>query len=217
MQKLIIATMITALISGCATVDPYSGEQKTAKATSGALIGTLAGAVLGAATASKKDRKKGALIGAGIGAIAGGGAGYYMDVQDAKLRQKLQGTGVSVSRVGNNIVLNMPGSITFSTGSADLNANFFRVLDSVILVLQEYEKTLINVDGHTDSVGSDQNNQALPERRASTVAEYLISGGVAVERIAVTGFGERRPVASNSSKQGKSQNRRVEIILEPIT
>lgn len=140
-----------------------------------------------------------------------------MDRQEAKLRAQLQGTGVSVSRSGENIVLNMPGNITFSTGSADLNANFFGVLDSVALVLKEYDKTIIDVSGHTDSVGSDQTNQALSERRAATVGTYLRGKGVSDQRVATTGFGKNHPVASNDTPEGRQQNRRVELTLTPIT
>lgn len=201
---------------GCTTVNPYSGEKQTAKATTGAVIGGIAGAILGAATASKKDRKKAVLRGAGVGALAGGGVGYYMDVQETKLRQKLEGTGVSVSRNGDNIVLNMPGNITFASGSSDLNAEFFNVLDGVILVLEEYKKTLVNVEGHTDSKGSDILNQQLSEKRAATVAKYLNTKGVMTERLAATGYGEKRPIGSNENQQGRARNRRVEIILEPI-
>lgn len=204
-------------LTACQTTNPYTGEQQTSKATTGALIGGLAGAVLGAATSSKKDRKKGALIGAGVGAIAGGGVGYYMDTQEAKLRDKLRGSGVSVTRQGDNIILNMPGNITFASGSSDLNAQFFNVLDSVVLVLQEYKSTLVNVEGHTDSTGSDQMNQQLSERRALAVAQYLSSHGVAQQRLAAIGYGEARPIADNGTPAGRATNRRVEIILEPIT
>jgi outer membrane protein OmpA-like peptidoglycan-associated protein len=204
-------------LAGCQTTNPYSGDQQTSKATWGATIGALSGAVIGAATGDDaKERRKRALIGAGAGAIAGGSVGYYMDVQEAKLREQLQGTGVSVTRVGENIVLNMPGNITFMTGSADLNSDFLRVLDSVGLVLKEYNKTLVVIAGHTDSVGSDDSNQQLSQRRAESVGKYLAGRAVAAERMVITGYGESRPVASNDTASGRSQNRRVELTLEPI-
>jgi outer membrane protein OmpA-like peptidoglycan-associated protein len=164
-----------------------------------------------------KERKERALIGAGVGALAGGSVGYYMDVQEAKLRQQLQGTGVSVTRMGDNITLNMPGNITFKTDSADLNSSFFSVLDSVSLVLKEYEKTIVEVAGHTDSTGSDQYNQALSERRAQTVATYLAGKGVMQQRMITVGAGEGRPVATNDTADGRQLNRRVELTLTPIT
>lgn len=206
------------LLAGCSTVNPYTGEKQTSKAAKGAGIGAVAGAVAGMLTGDdSKERKERALIGAGIGAIAGGGVGYYMDVQEAKLRQRLEGTGVSVTRIGDNITLNMPGNVTFKTDSSDLNGNFFSVLDSVGLVLKEYEKTIIEVAGHTDNTGEDAYNQALSERRARTVAQYLTSKGVMDQRIITIGAGETRPVANNSTPEGRQANRRVELTLAPIT
>lgn len=213
-----LLAVMTGLVSGCMTNNAYTGEKQVSKTTKGAGIGAIAGAAVGALTGdNSKERRKRALIGAGVGALAGGAAGNYMDRQEAKLRAQLQGTGVSVSRSGENIVLNMPGNITFATGSSDLNANFFGVLDSVAIVLKEYDKTIIDVAGHTDSVGSEMTNQTLSERRASTVGKYLEGKGVADQRVAVTGFGKARPVATNDTPDGRQQNRRVELTLTPIT
>ena len=213
-----IAVCATVALAGCQTTNPYTGEQQTSKSTIGAGIGALAGAVLGAATGKDaKDRRKRALIGAGVGGLAGAGIGAYQDKQEAELRQKLAGTGVSVTRNGDNIVLNMPGNITFRTGSADMNADFFKVLDGVDLVVQKYDKTLIVIEGHTDNVGTDENNQALSERRAAAVGQYLTGKGINGQRVLTAGLGESRPIASNDSDSGRSQNRRVEVRLEPIT
>jgi len=207
----------SVLLASC-TTNPYTGERQASKASKGAGIGAVAGAVAGMVTGSDaKERKKRALIGAGIGALAGGGVGYYMDVQEQKLRQQLEGTGVSVTRIGDNITLNMPGNVTFRTDSSDLNGNFFQVLDSVGLVLKEYEKTIIEVAGHTDNTGEDAYNQALSERRARTVAQYLASKGVMDQRIITVGAGESRPVASNATAEGRQANRRVELTLAPLT
>ncbi len=209
--------LAVAAAPACTTVNPYTEEKQTSKATEGATIGGIAGAILGAATASRGDRMRGALLGAGIGAIAGGGAGYYMDVQEKKLRDRLEGTGVHVVRRGNDIQLVMPGDVTFETNSASLNADFFKVLDSVALVLNEYKSTLVSVAGYTDSTGTAEYNQKLSERRAETVALYLNSRGVSKERLAAIGHGETDPVASNSTAEGRARNRRVEITLDPIT
>jgi outer membrane protein OmpA-like peptidoglycan-associated protein len=204
--------------AGCQTTDAYTGQKKVNNTSKGAGIGALAGAILGAATGDdSKDRRKRALIGAGVGALTGAGVGAYMDKQESKLRAQLQGTGVSVTRNGNDLILNMPGNITFRTASADLNSNFFSVLDSVALVLKEYDKTLIDVEGHTDSDGSDQYNQQLSLNRATSVGTYLQSHGVNGQRIMTYGAGEARPIASNATPQGKQQNRRVELKLQPIT
>lgn len=214
-----IATLFVAsafALSACTSTDPYTGEQKTNNATIGAGLGALAGGVAGALIGGGDWRKR-ALIGAGVGALAGGGIGYYMDQQEAKLRQRLQNTGVSVTRVGNDIILNMPGNITFASGSADINANFYEVLNSVGIVLEEYDKSLVDVYGHTDSDGSAQFNQQLSERRAQSVAAYLQTRGILRDRFFIRGLGEGQPIASNATAAGKAQNRRVEIRIAPLT
>ncbi|GIX22132.1 MAG: OmpA family lipoprotein [Gammaproteobacteria bacterium] len=205
-----------AALAACTTVNPYTREQQTAKATSGAAVGAVVGAIVGIATSdNKKERKKRALRGAGIGALTGAGVGYYMDVQEAKLRQQLEGTGVSVTRDGDNIILNMPGNITFDVDSSQVKPEFIPVLESVALVLKEYEKTMIEVAGHTDSTGSDRYNQLLSQQRAQAVADVLVRFGVNPVRMDVVGYGETRPIASNATPQGRAQNRRVELILLP--
>jgi outer membrane protein OmpA-like peptidoglycan-associated protein len=209
-----LAALVVAL-AGCQTVNPYTGEQQTSKATKGAAIGAGVGAVAGLLT--KGDKLDNALIGAGVGALAGGGVGYYMDVQEKKLRDRLAGTGVSVTRNGDNITLNMPGNVTFATNSADLNAQFFPTLDAVATVLKEYNKTVVEVAGHTDSTGSDEYNRQLSQRRAQTVAGYLTNRGVKQERLLTVGAGESYPVASNDTEQGRQLNRRVELTIVPVT
>ena len=210
-----VGIVVACLTAGCTTVNPYTRETQTSKAVKGAGIGAAVGAVAGLLT--KGDKLENALIGAGVGALAGGGVGYYMDVQEAKLRQRLEGTGVSVTRVGDNITLNLPSSITFATNSADLNAQFYNALDGVSMVLKEYNKTVIEVAGHTDSTGSDQYNQQLSQRRASAVAGYLASHGVVNQRLITVGAGEAHPIASNDTEAGRAQNRRVEMTIVPIT
>jgi outer membrane protein OmpA-like peptidoglycan-associated protein len=211
------ATVAASLLSlaACTTINPYTQETQTSKAVKGAGIGAAAGAAIGLLT--KGDKLENALIGAGVGALAGGGVGYYMDVQEAKLRQKMAATGVTVTRNGDNITLNMPGNITFALNSADLNAQFFTVLDGVAMVLKEYDKTVIEVAGHTDSSGSDQYNLQLSERRARSVAQYLISQGVKPERIITVGAGKAYPIASNDTEAGRAANRRVELTIVPVT
>jgi outer membrane protein OmpA-like peptidoglycan-associated protein len=217
-RSTLLAAVAAFTFTGCMTTDAYTGDKKVNKTTKGAGIGALAGAVLGAATGdNSKERRKRALIGAGVGALTGAGVGAYMDRQEAKLRAQLQGTGVSVTRNGNELILNMPGNITFKTASADLNSNFYGVLDSVGLVLKEFDKTLIDVEGHTDSDGSDSYNQQLSLNRANSVGMYLQSHGVNGQRIVTFGAGEARPIASNATAEGKQQNRRVELKLQPIT
>jgi outer membrane protein OmpA-like peptidoglycan-associated protein len=217
-KKIALASVVASAIAlqACTTIDPYTREEKTANATTGAAIGAAVGAVLGIATSKdKKDRKARALKGAGIGAIAGGGVGYYMDVQEAKLRQQLENTGVSVTRNGDNIILNMPSNITFEVNKSNVKPNFVEILSSVTLVLNEYKSTMIEVAGHTDSTGSDSYNQMLSQQRAQAVSNILMRNGVQAVRIDTVGYGESRPIASNSTPQGRQQNRRVELTLLP--
>ena len=213
--KVAVVAAAVFAVAGCETVNPYTQETQTSKAAKGAGIGAAAGAVVGLLT--KGDKLQNALIGAGVGALAGGGVGYYMDVQEKKLRDRMAGTGVTVTRMGDNITLNMPSNITFALNSADLNQQFFNALDGVSMVLKEYDKTVIEVAGHTDSSGSDQYNQALSERRAQAVAGYLGSHGVKTQRLITVGAGEGHPIASNDTEQGRSQNRRVELTIVPVT
>jgi outer membrane protein OmpA-like peptidoglycan-associated protein len=204
------------LIVACQTTDPYTGEQKTSRTAKGAGIGAIAGAVIGAATSSSDDRKKGALTGAVVGGAVGGGIGYYQDQQEAALRQRLQATGVQVQREGNTIRLIMPGDITFDTGSYAIKPDFFPVLQSVSLVLQEYDKTVIRVNGHTDSTGGASLNQTLSEQRANSVGQYLGQQNIALGRIQTAGYGPRYPVATNETAEGRQANRRVELELVPL-
>jgi outer membrane protein OmpA-like peptidoglycan-associated protein len=207
-----------ALALAACTTNPYTGEQEASNKAKGAAIGAAAGAVVGVLSGDNKDeRRKRALIGAGAGALAGTAVGAYMDAQEDKLRQQLQGTGVSVTRIGDDIVLNMPGNVTFDVNRADINANFYEVLKSVALVLDEYDQTLVDVAGHTDSTGAVTYNMELSERRADSVARYLKSQGVDTRRVYAQGYGPHYPVADNSTAAGRSENRRVELALKPIT
>ena len=213
---LLVGTVV--FTSGCETLNPYTQESEMSNATKGALIGAAAGAVVGLASGDDAvERRQHALIGAGVGALAGGSIGYYMDRQEAELREELQGTGVSVTRIGDNITLNMPGNVTFATNSSDLRPAFFDVLVSVGKVLKEFDQTVVEVAGHTDSTGSESYNQGLSERRAASVSQYLQTHGVMEQRLITIGLGENRPVADNSTEAGREANRRVEITMVPVT
>jgi outer membrane protein OmpA-like peptidoglycan-associated protein len=205
-------------IAGCYTLDAYTGERQVSSTTKGAAIGAAVGAAAGLLTGDdSRDRRKRALIGAGVGALSGGAVGRYMDVQEAKLRQRLAGTGVRVERAGDTIQLVMPANVTFATDQADLRPEFFDVLSGVALVLEEYDRTLVDVVGHTDSTGSDVYNQRLSEERADAVARYLEVNGVDPTRIGTAGAGESLPAASNDTPAGRQANRRVELNLVPLT
>lgn len=218
MKPIIAVAALTLALSGC-TTDPYTGEQKLSNTVGGAGIGAgvgaLGGYLVGEATGA--DSGRAALIGAGIGAIGGGGIGAYMDNQEAELRRQLQGTGVSVTRRGERIVLNMPSNITFPTDGDQIRAEFYPVLNSVAIVLAKYDRSIVDVDGHTDSQGSDGYNLDLSRRRAESVADYLAAQRIDGRRLNVQGFGESRPVADNGSDYGRAENRRVEVSISPYS
>lgn len=219
MKKIITAASAILLLQACTTFDPYTGDSKTSKTA----IGAAAGAGIAAVVAyidnkdkSSKTRNQRILAAATGGAAIGGGIGYYMDAQEAKLRKQLRDSGVSIQRDGDKINLIMPGNITFATNSSNINTNFTSVLNSVALVLEEYNKTLVVVSGHTDSIGSVQHNQKLSEERADSVANYLRGQKIISDRLEIVGFGESQPVANNQTAEGRELNRRVEITLLPI-
>ncbi len=218
LKKLAIVGVAAVYLSGCTTTDPYTGEQKVSNTAGGAMIGAGLGALGGLAVGgSPVGRRNAALIGAGIGALAGGAIGNYMDSQEAELRAQLQGTGISVTRAGDRIILNMPSNITFATDQDAISPAFFPTLNSVAVVLRKFNRTLIDVNGHTDSTGSLAHNQDLSQRRAYSVANYLGDQGIDQRRVSAMGFGPSQPIASNTSAAGRAQNRRVEITIAPIT
>lgn len=217
MWKSIVAIVCAAIfVSGCQTRDPYTDDEKTSHATRGAVIGGLAGAGIGALT-NRHQAGRNALIGAGIGALAGAAIGNYMDDEERELRHRLRAAGVSVTRRGDRIVLNMESDITFDTDSDRVKPQFYQVLAAVGEVLTHYNRTTIEVAGHTDSTGSAQHNQDLSQRRAEAVARVLEDSGVIPPRMYVEGFGETHPIASNASAAGRAHNRRVEIQIIPFT
>lgn len=217
LKKVALVALAATYLSACTTTDPYTGEQKVSNTAGGAAIGAGMGAVAGLLIGNNPvQRRNAALIGAGVGALAGGAIGNYMDNQESELRAQLQGTGVSVSRVGDRIVLNMPSNVTFATDRDQVIPPFYPTLDSVALVLRKFDKTLIDVDGHTDSVGNAGYNMELSNRRANSVANYLASRGVDQRRMSAMGYGLERPIASNATEMGRAQNRRVEIAISPL-
>ncbi|MBA6251021.1 MULTISPECIES: OmpA family protein [unclassified Colwellia] len=219
MKKIITTASAILLLQACTTFDPYTGESKTSKTAIGATVGASLAAVIAFIDNKDKDsrtRNKRILAAASGGAAIGGGIGYYMDTQEAKLRKQLRDSGVSIVRDGNKINLVMPGNITFASNSSNINSNFTSVLDSVSLVLEEYNQTIIVVSGHTDSSGSAQHNQKLSEDRAGSVANYLRGQKILSDRLETVGFGETQPAVTNKTAAGRELNRRVEITLLPI-
>ncbi|MEE1111375.1 MAG: OmpA family protein [Alphaproteobacteria bacterium] len=210
MKKIIPLFMIGVLVAGCTTVNPYTGQTQTSKATWGTAIGATAGALLGSRNSSES-----ALVAGLAGAAVGGGVGYYLDVQAAELRAELVSTGVQVIEDKDSIRLIMPGNITFKTDSDDISSSFYPVLNSVAKVLSKYNNSTILVSGHTDNTGSAEYNLKLSQERAASVAAYLQGQGVSSARFEVLGLGYSNPIASNATAAGRAQNRRVEIKIIP--
>lgn len=205
----LIALAVLVGLTAC-TTNPYTGEEQPSKAaTYGAGAAAVCGLV-GAIDSAKAARN--AALGCGI---VGVGVGAYMDAQERKLREQLQGTGVQVVREGNNIRLIMPGNITFETDSYNLRPDFYPVLNSVAIVLAKYADTTMRLTGHTDSTGSKAYNQTLSERRAQSVADYLVTQQVARNRMLVQGMGFEQPIADNATPEGRAANRRVELYILP--
>ena len=220
-QAMMVVTttlLATLTLGGCATYtgqtnDPNDPNRTRNNALIGAGIGAVAGLLSGGDATERRQR---ALVGVGVGGLAGGAIGAYQDRQEAELRRQTAGTGVEVSRDGDVIKLNLPDGVTFDFGKANLKSQFYPALDNVANTLAEYNQTIVEVSGHTDSVGSDAANQTLSVQRANAVGNYLIGRGLVRERFEIVGFGETRPVASNDTDSGRALNRRVEIRVVPV-
>jgi outer membrane protein OmpA-like peptidoglycan-associated protein len=216
MSRAAVLILAILMVAGCATTtDPWTGEPRATRTSQGAAVGAGIGAVLGAISGG--DRLKRVAIGAGVGALTGAAVGSYMDRNEQELRRQLAGSGVSVTRRGDDVILNMPGHVTFDVDSSSLKPEFLDVLDSVALVLQEFDQTVLVIDGHTDSTGSRSYNLRLSEQRADSVGRYLISRGIAPSRTATYGYGPDYPIAGNETPEGRAMNRRVELTLMPVT
>jgi len=214
----LLGATLAAFTAGCASYTGQTNDPNDPNRTKrGALIGAGIGAVAGLLSGDDAvERRQRAMVGAGIGALAGGSIGAYQDRQEAELRRETAGTGIDVSRDGDVIKLNLPDGVTFDFAKYDLKPQFYPALNTVAATLKEYNQTIVEVSGHTDSIGSDAANQTLSERRANAVAGYLMGQGVQRERFEIVGMGERYPVASNDTDSGRALNRRVEIRLLPL-
>lgn len=209
-NKIIAGALLALTLVGCSGADEIGGYGGRASgAAGGAAVGALIGQVIGQNT-------KGTLIGAGVGSLLGLGWGAYRDKQAAELKEKLRGTEVQVTTEGENLNLNLPGGVTFASDSDRINANFYAALNGIAQTLVAYPESRILIYGYTDSTGGSAHNQALSERRADSVAQYLVGQGVALSRITAAGFGKANPIASNSTEAGKQANRRVEIKIVPL-
>ena len=216
MNKILLSTVALGfLMTGCVVTDPYTGETSLTNTGGGTAFGAALGGLVGAVTAEDGERGGGALRGALAGGVVGAGVGAYMDYQERELRESLVGTGVDIERQGDDLRLIMPSEITFDVASSEVKPSFYGVLNNVADVMVNYPETRVQIAGHTDSDGSDAYNQGLSVERASAVRNFLTAQGVGYNRITAVGFGERFPIASNTSDYGKAQNRRVEITLTP--
>ena len=213
-----LGATLAVFTAGCATYTGQTNDPNDPNRTQrGALIGAAVGAAAGLLSGdSAVERRQHAMVGAGIGALAGGSIGAYQDRQEAELRRATAGTGVDVSRDGDVIKLNLPDGVTFDFGKAELKPQFYTALNNVASTLREYNQTIVEVSGHTDSIGSEAVNQRLSEQRAASVGNYLIGQGLQRERFEIVGMGKCYPVASNDTDAGRALNRRVEIRVLPV-
>jgi len=209
-----LAAVSLVSLSACVT-DPNTGERKISRTAIGGVGGAVAGALLGGLIGGKTAR----IIGAGVGGVAGAAVGYQMDKQIKELKEDTAGTGVDVTETDNGqaILVNLPNGVTFATGSYAISPSFQATLDQIAQSLRDYPNSLIDVYGHTDTVGSTASNQTLSEERARAVANYLINRGVGSNRIRWQGFGETQPKIATGDNVNEPANRRVEIKIVPIT
>lgn len=211
--KTIIATTIAALaLGGCASMTET--QKDTAK---GAGIGAAGGAVLGAVVGGKKGAAVGAAVGAGAGALAGNVWSKKMQAQKEEMEQATAGTGVEVAQTEDNrLKLEIPSDISFDTNRADIKPSFRPILDKFAAGLLNNTATTVQIIGHTDSTGSDAINNPLSVNRAASARDYIVTRGVASNRIAIDGRGSREPIAANDTPANRAKNRRVEIfVAEP--
>ncbi|KPH57409.1 OmpA family protein [Novosphingobium aerophilum] len=206
-----VAALSLVAVSGCVT-DPNTGERKVSRTAIGGAGGAGLGYLLGSVIGGKTAR----IVGAGIGGVAGGVVGYQMDQQIRELKEQTAGSGIDVSQEGDGILVNLP-DVTFAVNSTEISPSFQASLDNVAQSMVKYPNSLVDVYGHTDSTGSAAYNLDLSKRRADSVARYLISRGVSSARIQTKGMGKDYPVADNTTAEGRSKNRRVEIKITPVT
>ena len=197
-------------LAGCVT-NPTTGQQTASKTAVYGLGGAAVCGIVGALTHGSKGARNSALACGAVGA----GVGGYMDYQEKKLRESLANTNVEVERQGNQIKLVMPENVTFATGSAALSTNAQNALAAAAQTLVQYPDTTLTINGHTDNTGSDAINEPLSRNRAQSVATYLQSRGVSGSRLSTAGYGSRQPIASNATAEGRAQNRRVEVLINP--
>jgi outer membrane protein OmpA-like peptidoglycan-associated protein len=182
----------------------------TSRATKGAVIGAGAGAATGAIIA-KKNKAAAIILGAAIGGVAGALIGDYMDKQAEKIEQDLE--GAKVERVGEGILITFDSGILFDIDSYGLKAETKNNLNRLSDILQKYDDTDVQILGHTDNTGTEAYNLSLSKKRAHAVKSYVIARGVNTGRLDTKGYGETDPLAANATAEGRTLNRRVEIVI----
>lgn len=198
---------VVVLATGCAEMSDT--QRRTA---TGAGVGALAGAVLSSATGGRAGT--GAVVGAGVGALGTYIWSQNMERQKREMEQATQGTGIAVSQTQDNqLKLDIPSDISFAVGRSDIQSNFAPVLDRFADGLRNHPNTDVRIVGHTDNTGSDAVNDPLSLDRAASTRNYLTGRGIDGRRISIEGMGERQPIATNDTAQGRSRNRRVEIFV----
>ena len=211
LYRVLAAPVIAVLLASLAACATNTGTVLDDKRAQGAILGTLAGAATGAAIDHNK-RGRGALIGAAVGGLAGAGIGHYLEKQKQEIDQI---PDANVQQQGETLMVAFPGDVLFDTGSSSLAPGAFSRLDQLAATLGRYPDTDVIIKGHTDGAGTETANQTLSEQRADAVRRYLIGKGVSPARMTSVGFGESMPLATNSTPEGRQQNRRVEIELRP--
>ncbi|HEU4609821.1 MAG TPA: OmpA family protein, partial [Chitinophagaceae bacterium] len=202
--------IILLLVASIGIAD--TGCKSMKKSQKGAIIGAAGGAAVGAAIGNSYNKTAlGAIIGAAVGGTAGAIVGHQMDKQAEEIKKKVP--GVEVKRVGEGIIVEFNEKILFGFDQSTLNSSARTNLDNLVTVLNDYPNTNIEVQGHTDSKGTEAYNLGLSQRRAGTVASYLLQKGIASGRINTKGYGETAPVASNDTEDGRAQNRRVDFVI----
>ncbi|MDR0808272.1 MAG: OmpA family protein [Gemmobacter sp.] len=213
-SPVILGLACASLLAGCVQ-DPFRYEDPNARTKGAAATGAVLGGLIGAKSGGS-DRLARAVIGAAAGAAIGGAIGNSLDRQAAELRAQLSGNS-TVTNNGGSLVVTMPQDILFATDSAILRPDLQGDLRAVAANLVRYPNSRVEVIGHTDSTGPAAHNQDLSERRARSVANVLMSGGVPSGRISTFGRGADQPIASNATPAGRQANRRVEIIIRPTS
>lgn len=203
--------VLSVAIAACAADDPNR------RAKQGALIGAIGGAVAGSAVGNTE----GAIIGGAVGALAGGAVGNYMDKQARELEEKLAAerarNELQIVRLSDNALkIGVASDASFDVDSATLKGQAQSTFSRIAAVLKDYDATVIHIVGHTDSTGSAQYNQALSQRRAGSVTSHLVAQGVTNQRLRQEGRGESEPIADNDTAAGRTRNRRVDIVIQPV-